>query len=235
MASVKAVRIERVPLYGVRVNKHQIKSERTRLAILDAAEPLFAPYGLVGVSMRQIAAAAGVDLSLAAYHFESKLALYNVVIDRIMAEFTARRTALMDELERRNPAPTAVDLFDMLITAWFELRFGAAPHRARLLLHGHQPRDEEGSKHPSDPFVLRFLAALARAEPDRPAAYIHWAYHCWTGAMVFIMTSPGRIERLSGALCDVHSPEAVRAALQQQIRSVFPSRPPIKDKRGAKD
>lgn len=209
---------------GSKVNKHQLKSERTRLAILDAAEPLFAPHGLAGVSMRQIAAAADVDLSLAAYHFESKAALYNAVIHRIMVDFTERRTALMDELERRIPEPNAVDLFDTLITAWFEIRFGDAPHRARLILHGHHPRGEVGEGHPSDPFVRRFIAALARAEPERPAQYIHWAYHCWTGTMVYCMTSGDRIDRLSGDWCDIDSPEAVREALLQQVRNTFPAR-----------
>jgi AcrR family transcriptional regulator len=211
---------------GMRPNKHQMKSERTRANILDAAEPLFAPHGLVGVSMRQIAAAAGVDLSLVAYHFESKVALYNAVVDRIMAGFTERRTALMDELERRNPTPSAAQLFDMLITAWFEIRFGPAPHQSRLIRLGfnleHQP--PEAGEQPSDPFVKRFLAALSRAEPSRTPQYVHWSYHALVGAIVFFMTSGDRIERLSGAYCDIHSPDAIRAAVLQQVRNAFPEK-----------
>jgi AcrR family transcriptional regulator len=207
-------------------NKHQLKSERTRAGILDAAEPLFAPHGLVGVSMRQIAAAAGVDLSLVAYHFESKVALYDAVVDRIMLNFTERRTALMDELERRNPTPSAVELFDMLLTAWFEIRFGPAPHQARLIRLGfnleHQPPDL--GEQTSDPFVKRFLAALSRAEPSRPPEYVHWSYHALVGSIVFFMTSGHRVERLSGAYCDIRSPDALRAAVLQQVRNAFPEK-----------
>lgn len=208
-------------------NKHQIKSERTRLAIMDAAEPLFAPHGFAGVSMRQIAAAAGVDLSLVAYHFESKDALYNAIVDRILADFTRRRTELLDALERTNPDPTAVELFDMIITAWFEVRYGPAPHRARLILRGHnldyRPAVDAEGNWPSDLFVKRFMAALARAEPGRTVAYIHWTYHCLTGSLVYYMTSGDRIERLSGAYCDVQSLDAIRAALLQQVRNAFPA------------
>jgi AcrR family transcriptional regulator len=211
---------------GVRLNKHQLKSERTRLTILDAAEPLFAPHGLVGVSMRQIAAAAGVDLSLVAYHFESKVALYNAVVDRIMLDFTRRRTELLDELERAETKPSAVELFDLLITAWFEIRFGRAPHQARLILLGfnleYQPHVE--GEWPSDPFAKRLLAAVARAEPGQTTEYIHWTYHCFTGAIVYFMTSGDRIERLSGAHCDIHSQDAIRGALLQQVRNACPAK-----------
>ena len=210
---------------AARPNKHQLKSERTRVGILDAAEPLFAPDGLVGVSMRQIAAAAGVDLSLVAYHFESKVALYDAVIERVMVDFTQQRTELLDQLERDNPAPSAVELFDMLINAWFGIRFGRAPHRARLILHGYSPDRAHGEgrdERPSDQFVKRFLAALERAEPGRTTEYIHWTYHCLIGGMVYLMNSGDRVERLSGAFCDVSSPAAIREALLQQVRNAFP-------------
>ena len=216
-----------------RPNKHQLKSERTRVTILDAAEPLFAPHGLVGVSMRQIAAAADVDLSLVAYHFQSKLALYNAVIDRIMVEFTQRRTELLDELERDNPNPSAVELFDIMLTAWFEIRFGRAPHRAPLIRRGYS-REPEGEalplERPSDAFVKRFMAALARSEPERPIEYVHWAYHCLTGAMVYLMNSGDRVDRLSGDYCDVRSPQAIRAAMLQQVSNTFPPTVPRKSR-----
>jgi AcrR family transcriptional regulator len=218
--------VELASAQRVRINKHQLKSERTRLNILDAAEPLFAPHGLVGVSMRQIAAAAGVDLSLVAYHFESKVALYNAVVDRIMIEFTRRRMTLLDELEQRNASPSVVDLFDVLITAWFEVRFGRAPHHARLILLGfnleYHPHGDEAW--PSDHFARRLLAAVARAEPKHSTEYIHWTYHCFTGALVYCMTSGDRVERISRDVCDIESQSAIREALLQQVRNAFPAR-----------
>jgi AcrR family transcriptional regulator len=205
-----------------RPNKHQLKSERTRQNIMDAAEPLFAPHGLVGVSMRQIAAAAGVDLSLVAYHFESKVALYNAVVDRIMLEFTRRRVALLDALERENASPSGVDLFDLLVTAWFEVRFGPTPHHARLLLLGFNlDYHPHGDEWVSDSFASRFLAAVAQAEPAHSTEYIHWTYHCFTGALVYFMTSGDRVTRLSHGLCDIDSRDAIRQVMRQQVQNAF--------------
>ena len=211
---------------GPRPNKHQLRSERTRLAILDVAEPLFAPYGLASVSMRQIALAAGVDLTLVTYHFQTKAALYDAVVERIMSDFTARRAALLDELERSTPNPTAADLFETLITAWFEIRFGRAPHRARLITHGmeHDPQ-AHGVRSEFEPALEqahRFLAALARAEPSRSPEYLHSAYHCFSGALVYFMLGAHRIDRVSGGAFDVNSPETIRQALLQQVRNAFP-------------
>ena len=61
------------------------KAERTKDAILDAAEELFASRGLDGVSLQEIAAAAGVSRATPSYFFGSKESLYQVVIDRAMA------------------------------------------------------------------------------------------------------------------------------------------------------
>ena len=47
-------------------------SKRDR--ILDTAEALFAERGFDGVTLRQIAIGAGVDVALASYHFGKKLA-----------------------------------------------------------------------------------------------------------------------------------------------------------------
>lgn len=211
-------------LERTRLNKHQLKSERTRSNIMDAAEPMFAQQSLAGVSMRQIAAAAGVDLSLVLYHFESKAALYRAVISRVMRDFTQRRAELLDALEAANPTARALELFDLQITAWFDIRFGPAPHRTRLiLLRNRIDIDAEGeTKWPGDDFAKRFVEALVRAEANRDPAYVHWAYHCLIGSMVHLMTSGDRIDRISDGLCDTRSPDAMRAALLQQVANSFP-------------
>jgi AcrR family transcriptional regulator len=50
--------------------------------ILDAAEALFAERGYDGVTLRQIASEARVDVALASYHFGKKLDLFNAVFER---------------------------------------------------------------------------------------------------------------------------------------------------------
>lgn len=59
--------------------------ERTRVAILAAAEGLFAQQGFDGTSMQQIGDSAGVARSTPAYFFHSKEELYEAVLARVVA------------------------------------------------------------------------------------------------------------------------------------------------------
>lgn len=174
--------------------------------------------------MRQIAATAGVDLSLVLYHFDSKAVLYRAVINRVMRDFNARRIELLEELKLRNSHPTAVELFDLQITAWFEIRFGPAPHRTSLIvLRNRVEPDVKGDADwPGDDFARDFVAALVRAEAHRDPEYVHWSYHCLIGSIVYFMNSGERVERISGAHCDMRSQEAMRSALLRQVRNAFP-------------
>src|SRR5947209_553743 len=68
-------------------------AERTRQAILDAAEAVFAEHGFDGATMDAIAAQAGYNKSLLFQYFGDKLGLYSEVLkraDRDMSELLAR-------------------------------------------------------------------------------------------------------------------------------------------------
>jgi AcrR family transcriptional regulator len=75
-------------------------AERTREAILVAAEDRFARLGFDGTSLQQIGDTAGVARSTPAYFFRSKEALYDAVLARAVAraqEAMARAYAEGDE------------------------------------------------------------------------------------------------------------------------------------------
>ena len=76
--------------------------ERTREAILVAAEDLFARQGFEGTSMQQIGDAAGVARSTPAYFFRSKDALYEAVLARAVdrAESAIAQAYAADDGER---------------------------------------------------------------------------------------------------------------------------------------
>ena len=59
---------------------------RTRAAILDAAEKLFARKGFDTTSLNEVGAAAGVSRGTPGYFFGSKADLYQAVLDRCFAE-----------------------------------------------------------------------------------------------------------------------------------------------------
>ena len=60
--------------------------ERSRAAILDAAEQLFAEQGYDATSLTEVGAAAGVSRGTPGYFFRSKAELYQAVLDRSFSE-----------------------------------------------------------------------------------------------------------------------------------------------------
>ncbi|WFE42678.1 TetR/AcrR family transcriptional regulator [Micromonospora sp. WMMD998] len=76
----------------------------TRDLVLDAAAALFAQRGFDAVSVRDVAAAAGVDVATVAHHTGAKAQLYDACFARV---FTAERAALEAAGERARAALAA--------------------------------------------------------------------------------------------------------------------------------
>ena len=79
-------------------NENKSKSER----ILDAAEELFARHGYDGVTMRQIASKAEVDVALANYHFGKKEELFHAVFNRRAEILSATRRKVLMESQKQS-------------------------------------------------------------------------------------------------------------------------------------
>ncbi|MGI9040498.1 MAG: TetR/AcrR family transcriptional regulator [Gemmatimonadales bacterium] len=93
---------------------------RSRAAILDAAEHLFAERGFQATSLNDVGAAAGVSRGTPGYFFGSKADLYRAVLDRCFAEVreavrTGRARALTGSYSPQAILAGAVgDYFDFL-------------------------------------------------------------------------------------------------------------------------
>ena len=92
-------------------------AERTRQAILVAAEDCFARRGFDGASLQQIAEAAGVARSTPAYFFGSKEALYDAVLARAVAR--AQETMARAYAEDGN-ARSAEDAVESYVGAFLD-------------------------------------------------------------------------------------------------------------------
>lgn len=96
-------------------------SADTRQALLDAAEELFATFGVEGVSIRAINAAAGFGPATVHRHFGSKDRLLEAVLRRHEDGISARRKERLAALEAGDRAPTALDLIEAFATPHREL------------------------------------------------------------------------------------------------------------------
>lgn len=83
--------------------------ERSRRAVLDAAERLFAERGFDGATMQEIGAAAGLSRGAPAYIFGSKRELYEVVLERAFEQRHEALAGALDAVARASqsaPPPT---------------------------------------------------------------------------------------------------------------------------------
>ena len=62
------------------MSKPRLQAEERRVAIVEAAKPLFARHGFSGTTTNQIARSAGVSEALVFQHFPSKAALYREIL-----------------------------------------------------------------------------------------------------------------------------------------------------------
>lgn len=92
-------------------------AERTRDAILVAAEDCFARLGFEGTSVQQIAEAAGVARSTPAYFFGSKEALYDAVLARVVAR---GQEAMARAYAKGREAPSAEDAVESYVGAFLD-------------------------------------------------------------------------------------------------------------------
>lgn len=197
-------------------------SERTKDKILNAAERLFSERGIDGVSMREIASAAGVQLALISYYFHTKVGLYRAVFQRRVDPITGERISKLRALMARADPPASIEeVLDALARPWVELREkrGGLLYTRLIAREVSDPR--EGSrgivKDMLDPVALEFIAAMARVLPDHPRSEIHWAYHFFIGGLLLILLKQERIQRLSGVLCDLSNGSQVT----EEIVSLF--------------
>ena len=182
------------------------KSARTKERILRVAERLFAEHGYDGVSMRALAAGADVQLALLSYYFGNKLGIYRAVFERRINPLSAqRRATLRRVMERQHPLPSIADVLDALARPWVELRGQrGGDHYSRLI--AREVGDPQESRRGIvadmlDPIAAEFIDAMEKVLPDHPRAEVHWAYHFFIGALLLILASPARAQRLSGTLC----------------------------------
>jgi AcrR family transcriptional regulator len=80
---------------------------RSRAAILDAAERLFAEKGYEATSLNEVGAAAGVSRGTPGYFFGSKPELYRAVLERAFAEV---RAAVREGRERALASSQSTDI-----------------------------------------------------------------------------------------------------------------------------
>lgn len=171
-----------------------------RLEILLAAERLFAQRGYHAVSIRDIAAEAGVPLALVGYYYGAKHELYHAIFESWRPSIERRRALLAQAMtEPRAPAvlERVIEAFVGPLVAMHadpEGRHFAA--MAARDLAAPTPESEQAQRDTFDPMAHAFIDALQSLFPRRTRADAAWCYQFMLGATLHFL-SDARIERLS--------------------------------------
>ena len=199
---------------AVKKNTQKAGIPGRRDLVLDAAEELFSERGFYGVTVRQVAEMAGVDVALPNYYFDSKRGLFDAVFLRRAEVLNTKRSDCLDlALEQARQAGQRVAVADILnafITPVMEAQSSHDPgwrNYCRLVAEVNSSAVWAGmmTSH-FDTLIAKFIDALRLALPGVRDKDLYWAYHMLTGALTLTMADTGRIDRLSGGIC--HSSDA---------------------------
>lgn len=177
----------------------------TKDLILDAAEKLFAEQGFDRTSLREITAAAKVNLAAVNYHFQSKEALIAAVVTRRMGPLNAARLEALERLENEAKGkPLGVEkileAFLLPVLAHPDIR-RFKPLMAKMY-HESEARIRRNLLREVAPVAIRFGAALHRALPGIPMRELHWRVQFAVGMMAYMLGAEALIRTMSGEFVD---------------------------------
>jgi len=160
----------------------------TKNLVFVAAERLFALHGFQNVSVRDITAAAGVNLASVNYHFGSKDALLYEIFRRRTVELNRERAKKLHEATDRHAGnPPVREILAALLTP--PLKWLAPDHERRISLQFLIRARSEGTDEirkvlqTDVTHLRRFSDALLKARPDLPAEEIYWRLHFTLGML----------------------------------------------------
>jgi AcrR family transcriptional regulator len=192
----------------------------TKDKLMDAAEKLFARRGFYGSSLREITAAAGVDLALVNYHFGSKKQLLIAVIERRGAVLNEERLRRLADarLSAAPGAPSTDAVVGAFLNPILERLAHAGPgwHNYFALIAYVNNSPEWGSKLMGKTFdgvVREFIRTLLDSLPGSAPEDIFWGYNFLTGAMTLSLAQTGRLDVLSDGLCRSNDVAALKDRL----------------------
>ena len=209
----------------VRRTKAEQRAE-TLEQILDAAEYLFSRNGLHGVTLRDVAQRVGVHTTLLHYYFEDKRSLFEAVFARRAGVTSGRRMEALDRYEAEaGDNPTVEGALHVFLDTDFDLYMeGGEPWMNYAAFGARVSNTPEGAVLMDvhfDPVVLRLISILKRALPDMPEEDIFWGYHFVTGSLMNTLARTGRIDRLSGGLCNSGDFHAVKLRMAKFMAAGF--------------
>lgn len=207
----------------------------TQMKLLRVAETLFGNAGYEAVSIRQIAAAAGVNMALIGYYFGSKESLF-VAAYRMNAEpICNERRRNLAELLARAKAPRLPEILDAWLAPVFRHDAGQARHMfirlSAFLSNDKQPFFEDLVFSTHGAINTMYLDALQTCLPKLSRETLMWRLYYLIG-MLSVATGPLPAGMAKLSRCRTR-PVAMQRSLQEMIAFAVAGFEVSEPKRGA--
>jgi AcrR family transcriptional regulator len=190
-------------------------SDHTRSAILTAAERLYADRGFADVTLRDIVAAADVNLAAVNYHFGSKDELIaELFVTRSLALNRERLSELRAAEDRGGGRAEIAEVLRALVGP--SLRGCLGPDKQRSAAARFMIRASIESvppirkiKNREIDHLRRFAAAMKRSLPERDDVELYWGLHFALAMAHQTIRDSERLQKLSEGKCDLDDVDAV--------------------------
>ncbi len=190
-------------------------SDRTRSAILAAAERLYADRGFGDVTLRDIVAAAEVNLAAVNYHFGSKDELIaELFVTRSLALNRERLRELRTAEEQGGGAAEISDVLRALVGPTLRGCLGPDNQRstaARFMIRAsiESVPPIRRIKNREVDHLRKFVAAMRRSLPGRDDAELYWGLHFALAMSHHTIREKERLTKLSEGQCDLNDVQAI--------------------------
>jgi AcrR family transcriptional regulator len=206
-------------------SKAEQRAESLEL-ILDAAEYLFSKNGLHGVTLRDVAKRVGIHTTLLNYYFKDKANLFEAVFARRAGVTSGRRMSALEAYEASaGDKPTVEGALHAFLDTDLDLYYEGGEqwmnYAAFCARVSPTPEGAELMDVYFDPVVLKLVSILKRALPTYSDEDIFWGYHFVTGALMNTLARTGRIDRLSGGICQSDDFPAVKKRIARFMAAGF--------------
>ena len=162
-------------------------------------------------------------MGLANYHVGAKLDLFRAVVKRRAETLNRERTAVLEQL----PAGASIfDLIDAFTRPFLERSLSGGrgwKNYARVIAQAaNSPRwTADLMAHEFDPVAQEFIARVQQSYPQAAPEAIYWGFHFLLGAMTMTFAETGRIDGLSGGLCESSDLAAIHTRMVPFLAAGF--------------
>ena len=204
------------------LNKKGILS---REKLLHSGKVLFAEKGFRGVSVREIAAFAGVNSALVGYYFGGKQALFNEVYRSYAEPLSGERMKMLSALTGKKRKPSIEDVLKAWLLPWLKatgdpqenvlhLRFTANLSFERWKLNKKATKFTQQTH-------AAFIEVLHHCLPHVSSDILIWRLHFVMGAIVFGIWDPESLRAFSKGRCNpVDLETTLRQILPFAVRGI---------------